>query len=61
MRDKLSDLDLDPGYVEEMKKPRRGMLLAKKGHPDQALSMFLASKRKKCPKAFEAFERGLGR
>ena len=25
--------DLDPGYVEEMEKPRRGMLLATKGHP----------------------------
>jgi hypothetical protein len=58
VRDKLSALD--PGYVEEMEKPRRGMLLAKKGHPGQALSMFSASKRRKYPEAFEALKQELG-
>jgi hypothetical protein len=59
VRDKLSDLD--PGYVEEMEKLRRGMLLAKKGYPGQALSMFLNSKRRKYPEAHEASEEELGR
>ena len=57
--DKLSDLD--PEYVEEMEKLRRAMLLAKKGYPGQALSMFLTSQRRKYPKIFEALKEELER
>jgi hypothetical protein len=51
VRSKLSDLD--PAYAEEMEKLRRSMLLAKKGHPGQALSMFLNSNRRKYSKVQE--------
>ena len=43
-----------------MEKLRRGMLLAKKGYPGQALSMFLTSRRKWYPEAYKALEEELG-
>lgn len=58
VRNKLSDLD--PAYVEEMEKLRRAMLLKRKGYPGQALSMFLTSKRRRYPEAYEAIEKELG-
>ena len=58
VRNKLADPD--PVYVEELEKLRRAMLLVKKGHPGQALSMFLASKRRRYPEAYEAFEQEMG-